>query len=253
MSTQGWFTLGLTGLISLRPKVPYLLYFEIVHDPPWWTGSHAAASNKSTFLNQQLCSCGELQLMGIDNPQFKIASSPAQAIAMASSMSPVLLTTAMYQIIPTLISLKQPLSFPHDFVDREFGKGTARTLISSPWCQRLSWDVKGQWHLGSGKQNHLKLCSFICLALGLREKDWGCQLEHLHGASHMFWLPHSMAAWEGRAVGLLLMPSIEHKQVKPCLGSWEKTVRLPSPDGTCEDSRRICKIEVTVCSQVWKT
>lgn len=31
---------------------------------------------------------------------------------------------------------------------------------------------------------------------------------------------------EGRGVRLLLMPSIEHKQVKPCLGSWEKTVRL---------------------------
>ena len=84
----------------------------------------------------------------------------------------------------------------------------------------------GQWYLGSRKQNHLKPCSFICLALGLREEDWGCQVEHLHGASHVCWLPHSMAAWEGRGVGLLLMPSIEHKQVKPCLGSWEKTIRL---------------------------
>lgn len=52
----------------------------------------------------------------------------------------------------------------------------------------------------------------------------------------MCWLPHSMAAWEGRGVGLPLMPSIEHKQGKPCLGSWEKTV---SPEGPCEDSRRV--------------
>ena len=95
-SIQGWFTLGLTVLISLQPKVPYLLYFKIVHDSPWWANSHAAASNKSTFLNQQLCSCGELQLMGIDNLQFKTASSPAQAIATASSLCPLFCLLLLY-------------------------------------------------------------------------------------------------------------------------------------------------------------
>ena len=93
-----YMTTGKTIALTRRTfgKVPYLLYFEIVHDSPWWANSHAAASNKSTFLNQQLCSCGELQLMGIDNPQFKTASSPRPGhYNSLLPMSPVLLTTAI--------------------------------------------------------------------------------------------------------------------------------------------------------------